>query len=245
MDQDWTKHSASERQFVQNVQQTFMTRVYGYVALGLALSGVFAWVFASNTALLDMLYQVDQINGGMRMTGLGWFVMFAPLGIVFISSFSFEKLSVNAMFGMFAAYSILLGMSLSFIFLAYDLGAIAKSFFITAVTFGSMAALGLTTKKDLSTFGQILYTLLIGCIIAIVVNWFIGSTGLSMIIDLILVVVFTGLIAWKSQMLKELSTQIGTDSKEARKLIIWGAWSLYISFVNLFLIILRYVGNRD
>jgi len=142
-------------------------------------------------------------------------------------------------------YSLLTGMSLSFIFIVYDIGSIISTFFITALTFGVMAVAGYTTKTDLTKMGSFLYMALIGIIIASVINWFMGSSQLDYIICIAGVLIFTGLTAYDVQKIKNIGSQIENGTETYKKLIIMGALTLYLDFINLFLMLLRLLGNRD
>jgi hypothetical protein len=157
----------------------------------------------------------------------------------------FRKLSSAALVVLFMVFSILMGMSLSFIFLMYELGSIATTFAITAGMFGAMALLGYTTKTDLTKFGSILFMALIGIIIATVVNVLIfRSSTLDYVISLLGVLIFTGLTAYDVQKLKRIGGQADQTSETTRKLTIMGALTLYLDFINLFLFLLRFLGNR-
>jgi hypothetical protein len=145
----------------------------------------------------------------------------------------------------FIVYSLLTGMSLSFIFVVYSVGSITSTFFITAGTFGAMAALGYTTSTDLTKFGSLLYMALFGIIIASVVNWFLGSSGLDYIISILGVLIFTGLTAYDVQKIKRIGASTDYDGETRQKLVIMGALTLYLDFINLFLFMLRLFGGRD
>jgi FtsH-binding integral membrane protein len=179
------------------------------------------------------------------MTPIGWAVVFAPLALVMVMSFAFNKLSFPALVGVFMLYSAVNGMSLSTIFLRYEMSLIGVAFAITAGMFGVMAVMGFVTKADLSKFGSILFMGLIGIVIASLVNTFVGSSTLDYIISFVGVAVFTGLTAYDVQTLKNIAT--GNEYGEATmsKLAVMGALRLYLDFINLFLMILRLLGRRD
>ena len=208
-----------------------------FIALG--ISGITAFWFYESDAVMSLISK----TGGM--TGLGWVVMFAPLGLVMLMGFGFNKLSISTLMIVFILYSLLTGMSLSFIFLAYSASSITMTFFITAGTFGTMALLGYTTSTDLTKFGSILYMALIGIIIASLVNWFMQSEGLDYIISILGVLIFTGLTAYDVQKLKRIGAGVEYDGETKQKLIIMGALTLYLDFINLFLFLLRLFGSRD
>lgn len=221
------------------LSKTFLSNVFGWMFLGLLATAGTSWIFADNDALMSLLV------GESGMTALGWVVTFAPFGFVLLMGFGYQKLSSSALVVLFVVYAILMGMSLSFIFLMYELGSIASTFAITAGMFGAMALLGYTTKTDLTKFGSILLMGLIGIIIATVVNIFIfRSPVFDYIISLLGVLIFTGLTAYDVQKLKRIGGNIDQSSEAARKLTIMGALTLYLDFINLFLFLLRFLGNR-
>ncbi len=222
------------------IASTFLSGVFMWMGLALSITALVSWLFASNASLMNML--INPETGGMSM--LGWIVMLAPLGLVLLMSMGFQKLSASTMVLIFVAYSVLMGMSLSFIFLMYSLPSIAKTFVITAGMFGFMAILGYTTKTDLTKFGRIMMMGLVGIIIASIVNYFTQSATMDYIISFIGVMVFTGLTAYDVQKLKRIGAGIGTDSEIVRKATIFGALTLYLDFINLFLFLLRFFGDR-
>lgn len=221
------------------LSKTFLSNVFGWMFLGLLATAGTSWIFADNDSLMALL--INETG----MTALGWIVTFAPLGFVLLMGLGFNKLSSPVMVVLFMIYAIIMGMSLSFIFLMYQLGSIASTFAITAGMFGAMALLGYTTKTDLTKFGSILLMGLIGIIIATVVNVFIfQSPMMDYIISLLGVLIFTGLTAYDVQKLKRIGSNIDQSSEAARKLTIMGALTLYLDFINLFLFLLRFLGNR-
>lgn len=224
----------------QSMAKNFVSNVMTYMASALAISGVMAYWFGTNTELLSYLYT----QAGTLST-MGWVVMLAPFGLVLLMGFGFQKLSSTAMLSVFVIYAVLMGMSLSFIFLAYTATTIYTTFFITAATFGIMAVLGYTTQTDLSKMGSILYMALIGLIIAMVVNWFMQSAFMDYVISGIGVLIFTGLTAYDMQKIKHIGMVTDTKTEEGTKLALMGALNLYLDFVNLFLFMLRFLGNRN
>ena len=215
-----------------------MLRVYNLMAIGLAITGVAALGTAalaqSNPAFAQLIY----------VSPLKWVVMLAPLALVFFLSFRIHSMSVSTAQTTFWGYAALLGVSLSSIFLVYTGASITQTFFITATTFGAMSLYGYTTKKDISSWGSFLFMGLIGLIIASIVNIFMASSALSFAISAIGVLVFTGLTAYDTQKIKE-SYYEGDDSDTAGRKAIIGALELYLDFVNLFLMLLRLLGNRE
>lgn len=219
--------------------RTFLSNVFTYMAGAMAITGVIAYLFGTNMNLISYL-----VNPETGMTILGYAVMFAPLAFVLVMSFAFNKLSSFALLGLFVAYSAVMGMSMSFIFLIYTGSSIASTFGITAATFGVMAILGYTTKQDLTKFGAILFMALIGIIIASVVNIFLGNGMLDIVISCIGVLIFTGLTAYDVQKLKRIGSGVEYGSESTNKLAIMGALNLYLDFVNLFMFLLRLFGDR-
>lgn len=221
------------------VAKTFIAGVFGWMFLALGITAITSWLFASSPELMASLYNAQ---GGMTL--LGWIVMLAPIGFVIWLSAGFNRMSASSMVLVFVAYSILMGMSLSFIFLAYTGASIATTFMITAGMFGVMALLGYTTKTDLTRFGSIMMMGLIGIIIASVVNMFLHSSGMDYIISFLGVLIFTGLSAYDVQKLKRIGAGMVEGAENTRKMTIMGALTLYLDFINLFLFLLRFFGNR-
>jgi len=220
-----------------------MLRVYNLMAGALALTGGIAYLVANTPALLNMIYAVNP-QGQLAPTILGWVVMLAPLGLVFFLSFRIQQMSQSAAQMTFWGYAALLGASLSSIFLMYTGASIATTFFVTAATFGAMSLYGYTTKRDLSGFGSFLFMGLIGILIAMVVNIWLQSAMMNFVISVLGVLIFTGLTAWDTQKIKTTYLAIGHDSALLGKAAIMGALSLYMDFLNIFLFLLRFMGDR-
>ena len=210
----------------------YMLGIYNYMAGGLALTGIVAYMAATSG-----LYRA--IFG----TPLFWIVLLAPLGLVIFLSFRIEKMSLGVAQLSFWVYAALVGLSLAGIFLVYTGASIARVFFITAGTFGAMSFYGYTTKKDLTQFGSFLFMGLIGIVIAGLVNMFIGSTALQLTISVIGVIVFVGLTAWDTQRIKGIYLQADSTMVAGKKAIM-GALSLYLDFLNLFLMLMQLLGDR-
>lgn len=221
--------------------KTFMAKVFTWMTAAMIITAVTALWFASSPELIGSLISP---TGGLSI--LGWIVTLAPLGFVLLMSMGFQRLSPAIMTLLFVTFSILMGMSLSFILLIYTASSVFQTFFIAGGMFGLMAVLGYTTKTDLTKFGSIMMMGLFGIIIAMVVNIFLGSSTLEYIISIIGVLVFTGLTAYDVQKLKRIGAGIGPEagSVDARKLSILGALTLYLDFINLFLFLLRFMGDR-
>ena len=210
----------------------YMLQVYNFMAAGLGVTGLVAY-----GAVATGFYQ--QIAG----TPLIWLVMLAPLGAVLFLSLRIESLSIGAAQATFWTYAALMGLSLAGIFLLFTGTSIARVFFITAGTFAVMSLYGYTTQRDLSQFGSFLFMGLIGIIIASLVNMFLQSSMMQWIISVIGVLIFTGLTAYDTQSIKETYV-VGDDGTVAGKKAIMGALRLYLDFVNLFLMLLRLMGDR-
>tara|TARA_A200000113_G_C8786609_1_gene329464 strand:- start:264 stop:974 length:711 start_codon:yes stop_codon:yes gene_type:complete len=218
---------------------TFVANVFSLMFAALIISGISAVWFATES----MKSYIISYEGGL--TTLGWISMIAPIGLVMLIGFGFQKHSAKFLLGVFLIYSTLTGISLSTIFSVYTSASIASTFFISALTFGVMALTGYTTKTDLTKLGSLLYMGLIGIIIASIVNFFIGNSLMHYIISIIGVLVFTGLTAYDVQKIKNIGNQVQEGSESAQKLMIMGALTLYLDFINLFLMMLRLFGNRD
>ncbi|MEO6883400.1 MAG: Bax inhibitor-1/YccA family protein [Bacteroidia bacterium] len=220
------------------MSKTFLASVFSWMFFALVTTGVVAYLFGHSASLLQMLIT----NTGM--TPLGYIVMFAPIGFVLLMSFGINKLSYPVLLLLFIAFSILMGMSLSFIFLAYTGASIASIFFVSAGMFGLMGIVGYTTSTDLTKFGSLMFMGLIGIIIASVVNIFMKSSGMDYLISFLAVLIFTGLTAYDVQKLKKIGSTVENGTDSAAKLAIFGALSLYLDFINLFLALLRIFGGR-
>jgi len=224
----------------QPATRTFFASVFMWMGVALGISAITAYVFGTDISYMQYLLNAE--TGGL--SGLGYVVMFAPLGLVLLMSFGINKLSSTALIAVFLVYSVLMGMSLSFIFMAYTQASIYGVFFASAAMFGIMALLGYTTKTDLTKFGSIMIMALIGIVVAALINMFLRSSGLSYIISFISVIVFTGLTAYDVQKIKEISTQVEAGTEATAKMSIMGALTLYLDFINLFLALLRLFGSR-
>lgn len=224
----------------QPVAKTFMASVFSWMGIALAISAVTAYVFGTDASYLS--YLLNPQSGGL--TGLGYAVMFAPIGFVLLMSLGFNKLSATALSGLFLVYSIIMGMSLSFIFMMYTRSSIYGVFFASAAMFGVMGLVGYTTKTDLTKMGSLLFMALIGIIVAGLINLFIHSNGLSYIISFVCVIVFTGLTAYDVQKLKNIGASTEYGAEATSKMSVLGALTLYLDFINLFLALLRLFGSR-
>jgi hypothetical protein len=213
-----------------------MRKVYVWMTLALAITGFTAYGVATSPGVLQAIY-TNQI--------LFWGLVIAEFALVFGVSAAINRLSLTTATLMFILYSVINGALLSYIFLAYTASSVATVFFITAGTFGAMALIGYTTKADLSSMGKILFMALIGLIIATVVNLFIKSDGLTMILSYVGVLIFVGLTAYDTQKIKQMLMQAPDASEGAQKMALLGALTLYLDFVNLFIYLLRIFGKRE
>ncbi|UEG53620.1 Bax inhibitor-1/YccA family protein [Mucilaginibacter daejeonensis] len=220
--------------------RTFISNVFMWMFVALGISGVFAYLFATNAELLGMI--VNLTTG--KLTGFGTVTIFAPLAFVLVMNFGLNRISYPVLVVLFLAYASLMGISLSFILLAYTSGSVFGVFVTAAAVFALMAIAGYTTNTDLTKFGSLMVMGLIGLVIASVVNMFLVSDELSKIISYVGVAVFVGLTAYKVQMLKRIGTGVEMGQAEGKKLALMGAMSLYITFINLFLSLLRIFGRR-
>jgi len=219
-----------------------MLRVYNYMASGLALTGIVAYVVA-NTELFSLFYTATP-RGGYGATGLGWIAMLAPLAFVFFLSFRIDRIKASTAQTIFWVFAGVMGLSMASIFLVFTGASIARVFFITAGTFAGMSLWGYTTKRDLSGFGSFLFMGLIGIIIAGLVNIFLQSSALQFAISVIGVLVFVGLTAYDTQRIKSDYAE-HYDHEVLGKLAVMGALSLYLDFINMFTMLLQLFGNRE
>ena len=213
-----------------------MRKVYVWMTLALVITGVTAYGVATSPGLM-MAIATNNL--------LFWGLIIAEFGLVLAISAAINKLSLTTATLLFVLYSVINGATLSFIFAIYTMSSIASVFFITAGTFAVMAFIGYTTKKDLTSMGKILLMALIGIIIATVVNIFLKSTGLEMIVSYLGVLIFVGLTAYDSQKIKQMLLMAPDAGEGAQKLALLGALSLYLDFVNLFIYLLRIFGRRE
>lgn len=238
MDNNFLESQGSTR----TLSNSFVANVFLWMFAALGITALTAYIFGSSEELISMLIRVNA-DGSAGMSFLGWVVMLAPLVIVIIMSARIDKMSAKSMVLLYIVYSILMGMSLSFIFMAYTTASIFKTFMITAGMFGVMAVVGYTTNTDLTKFGSILLMALVGVIIATLVNFFMHSARLDYIISILGVLIFTGLTAYDVQKIKQIG-QLGINNDETMtKIAIQAGLSLYLDFLNLFLYLLRFFGN--
>ncbi|MBC2884161.1 Bax inhibitor-1/YccA family protein [Ochrobactrum sp. CM-21-5] len=218
--------------------RSYMLGVYNMMAIGLAVTGLAAFGTAalaqSNPAFQQLLFA----------SPLRWVIMLAPLAAVFFLSFRIERMSVAAAQLTFWVYAGLVGLSLSSIFIVFTGQSIVRTFFVTAASFGALSLYGYTTKRDLSAMGSFLMMGLFGLIIASVVNIFLGSTALQFAVSVMGVLIFAGLTAYDTQSIKEMYYEGDASDTQGRK-IVMGALRLYLDFINMFMFLLQFMGNRE
>lgn len=222
----------------------YMLGVYNYMASGLALTGLVAMLVANNEALLSLFYAVDEAGRYAGAKPLGLVVAFAPLAFVLFLGFKIHSMSFQAAQMTFWAFAAVMGLSMADLFLMFTGTSIARVFFITASVFGAMSLYGYTTKKDLTGWGSFLFMGMIGILIASIVNIFLASSMLHFAISIIGVVVFVGLTAYDTQRIKGTYYAVAGHAEMAGKAAIMGALSLYLDFINLFVMLLQFFGDR-
>ncbi|MDX8459999.1 Bax inhibitor-1/YccA family protein [Mesorhizobium humile] len=211
-----------------------MLRVYNYMGLGLVVTGLVAFFVASTPALYVPIFS----------SPLKWVVMLAPLAFVMLFSFRMQTMSASGAQAMFWAFCAVMGLSLASVFLVFTSTSIARTFFIAATMFGATSLYGYTTRRDLTQFSSFLIMGLIGVVIASLVNLFLGSTALQFAISVIGIAVFIGLTAWDTQTIKEQYAE-NFDAESQQKLAVFGAFSLYLNFINIFQLLLNFTGERE
>ncbi|RMF41607.1 MAG: Bax inhibitor-1/YccA family protein [Alphaproteobacteria bacterium] len=229
-----------------------MNRVYGLMSVAMLITGLIAWVVGSDfhaavngqpTMVLSPAVLETMFTSPVR-----YIIMFAPLAVVFLFGAAVNRLSTQAATGVFYLFAALMGLSISWIFAVFTGASIATTFFVTAIAFAGLSLYGYTTKRDLSAMGRFMVMGLIGLIVAMVINIFVGSTALQFAISVIGVLIFAGLTAWDTQSIKNeyLSVREAPDGEViAQKMAIHGALRLYLDFLNLFLFLLQFLGNRQ
>jgi FtsH-binding integral membrane protein len=226
--------------------RSYMLRVYNYMGLGLALTGIVALVVAQMSVVFGPTGEVvgvTQFGATLFGTPLKWVVMLAPLGLVFLFAARVHKMSAASAQTIYWIFAATMGVSLSTIFIAFTAESITRVFFITAATFGAMSLYGYTTKRSLAGWGSFLFMGLIGVIIALIVNLFLESTALQFAISVIGVIVFVGLTAYDTQRIKE-TYSVNMGQEMAAKTAIHGALRLYLDFINLFIMLLHLFGQN-
>lgn len=242
----------TEGSYSKEITRDFFKNVYAYMFGALAISGIISYWIGNSEAYVTpdgksipifFIKYFMTAQGGI--SPLFYVVAFAPVGLGLLIQMAYRRISLGILMILFLAYSVLMGLSLSTIFLVYTNAAIATTFFVAAGAFAGMAILGFTTKTDLTKFGSLLYMVFIGIFIAGIVNIFMQSEMMDFVISVIGVFVFTGLTAYYMQQLKGVSQDTSLDGVERNKLALIGGLQLYILFINLFLSLLRILGSRE
>ena len=244
--QSSTARSSASEAIIDQGLRAYMLKVYNYMASGVLLTGVIAIFFfkmAVVTGDNGQIIELTNFGNTIYASGLKWVLMLAPLGVVFYMSFGIAKMSAAKAQTTFWIFAALMGASLSSIFLLYTGASITRVFFITSGTFGAMSIYGYTTKKDLTKLGSFLMMGLFGIIIASIVNIFMKSTMMYFVISILGVLIFVGLTAYDTQKIKNM--YMASDSGELMgKKAVMGALTLYLDFINLFIMLLRLFGQR-
>lgn len=230
------KAAAGQRSaYIDEGLRTHMNKVYGLMSVAMLITGAVAWGVGSNPQLVAAIFG----------TGLKWVVMLAPLAVVFAFGAMINKMSTSTAQMVFLGYSALMGLSISFIFAAYTGISVAQTFLVTAISFAGLSLYGYTTKRDLSAMGSFLMMGLIGLIVASLLNLFIASSALQFAISVIGVLIFAGLTAYDTQNIKNTYLQLAaSDHDFVGKAAILGALQLYLDFLNLFMFLLQFMGDR-
>ena len=223
--------------------RTYMLRVYNYMTVGTAITGLTAWLVA-NTALINLFYNTTQ-DGFITPSLLGWAAVISPLIFILAMNFGLNKMKASTIQMLFWVVTIVFGISLSNILLTFTGTSVARVFFITAGLFGAMSLYGYTTKRDLTKLGSFLFMGLIGIILASVVNMFMGSSMMQFVISVAGVLIFTGLTAYDTQKIKNTYDSVSHSGELMTKTAVMGALNLYLDFLNLFIMLMHLLGNRN
>ncbi|MGI4776002.1 MAG: Bax inhibitor-1/YccA family protein [Janthinobacterium lividum] len=238
-----TKAFASSNKSFDQGLRSYMLKIYNYMTMALVMTGAAAYATLNFEPISKLMFQIGSNGEFIGSTGLSSIISIAPIGIALYFFMGFGRMSVETTKTLFWVYSILTGMSLSYLGLIYTGESITKTFFITASAFGGMSIYGYTTERDLTSMGSFIVMGLMGLMLASLVNMFFHSAAISFATSLIGIVVFIGLIAWDTQKLKAMYYSSG-GGELGQKMSIMGAFTLYLDFINLFLYALRFLGNR-
>jgi FtsH-binding integral membrane protein len=232
------------REAIDEGLRAHMLRVYNYMATGLAISGLVAWILA-HTAVGGLFYQYDAAGRFAGYSVLGFIAMFAPLVMLLGASFMMRSMTGAKAQAFYWAFVALQGVSIGVLLQVYTGESVARVFFITGAAFAALSLFGYTTKKNLSGFGNFLFIGLIGIVLLSIVNIFVGSSMLMFIIGIAGILVFAGLIAYDTQRIKEEYTEAMLTGDAGTVHAVWSALGLYINFINLFQFLLMFLGNRE
>lgn len=234
--------------------RSYMLGIYNYMTLALAISALVAYGVAALSVTADPSMAAAKFGANTYLTSFGyalfasplkWAVMLAPLAFVFFLSFRFDRMSQGALTGTFLAFAATMGLSMGAIFLVYTTASIVQALFITTAAFGALSLYGYTTKRSLSAMGSFLIMGLFGVIIAGLANLFFQSSAFQLALNVVSILIFAGLTAWDTQRLKEEYDVVAGDAALMGKASVMGALSLYLNFINMFQLILSFVGNRN
>jgi hypothetical protein len=222
--------------------RSYMLSVYNYMASGVLLTGIVAMLFA-NSSLINLIATVNSA-GRVQATPLFYIALFAPLAIVFMLGFGINRISATAAQALFWVYAALIGVQMSSLFLVYTGVSIAQTFFATSAAFMGLSLWGYTTKRDLSGWGSFLIMGVVGIFVALLINMFMRSPAFDLAISVIGVLVFAGLTAYDAQKIKSIYFAVAGNGEAMAKSAVIGALNLYLDFLNMFLFLLRFMGNR-
>jgi len=226
--------------------RAYMLKVYNYMATGVLLTGIISLIsfkLSAEVSTSGQIIALSNYGNAIFNSGLKWIIMLAPLAVIFYMSFGINKMSTSKAQTVFWIFTILMGLSLSWVLIVFTGISVARVFFITSATFGAMSIYGYTTKRDLTKLGSFLMMGLIGIIIASLVNIFLKSTMMHFVISILGVLIFVGLTAYDTQKIKNMYSASDTIEVSGKKAIM-GALTLYLDFINLFIMLLRLFGQR-
>ena len=240
---DYTKSFVKDKGGFDEGLRNYMLKIYNFMAMGLVVTGVFAFSTLNFPPLAALMFNIGPNGEFMGTSGLGMLISFAPLGIAIYFFMGLGRMSVNTAQTLFWVYAAVMGMSLSYLGLVYTGQSLARTFFICASVFGAMSIYGYTTKTDLTSMGSFLIMGLIGIIVVWLVNIFLRSPAIDFATSFIGIAIFMGLTAWDTQKLKTIYYNSG-GGEMGQKMAVLGAFTLYLDFINLFLYMLRFFGDR-
>jgi len=241
---NFTKYNTSAETSVRYDEglRAYMLQIFNFMTMALAITGIMAY-YASSEAFISLM--MTKSMTGYSLSPLGWMIQLSPLFIVFFLAYKIQSMSVQAAKITFWVYSVVMGLSLGGLFHQYTGESVARAFFVTASVFGAMSIYGYSTKKDLTSFGSFLMMGVMGILLASLINLFLHSSALAFATSMIGVLVFTGLTAYDVQKIKNVYIySSGLNKDSSTKLAIYGALTLYIDFINLFIMLLRFFGTR-
>ncbi len=240
---DYTKSFTQDKKSFDDGLRSYMLRIYNFMAMGLLVTGSFAFATLNFPPLANLMFNLGPNGEFLGTTGFGMLMSFAPLGIAIYFFMGIGKMSVNTAQTLFWVYAGVMGVSLSYLGLIYTGQSLARTFFICASVFGAMSIYGYTTKRDLTSMGSFLVMGLIGIIVVSLVNMFLQSPAIDFATSFIGIAIFMGLTAWDTQKLKTMYYNTG-GGEMGQKMAVLGAFSLYLDFINLFLYMLKFFGDR-